>query len=104
MSSDNRVFVCSVSELAPGSMKLIEREEGNLTVYNVDGAFFVTEDRCSHGLASLSQGEIIGDEIECPMHFGSFRIATGEPVAAPCSVAIRTYKVAMDGDQVFALV
>lgn len=104
MSSDNRVFVCSVSELAPGSMKLIEREDGNITVYNVDGAFYATDDRCSHGLASLCEGEIIGDEIECPMHFGSFRIATGEPVAAPCSVAIRTWPVTVEDDKVFLLV
>ncbi len=104
MSSDNRVFVCTVSEVAPGSMKLVERDEGNITVYNLDGTFYATDDRCTHGLASLSEGEIIGDEIECPMHFGSFRIATGEPVAAPCSVPIRTYPTEVEGERVFALV
>lgn len=104
MSSDNRIFVCSVSDLAPGSMKLVERDEGNITVYNVHGTFYATDDRCSHGLASLCQGEIVGDEIECPMHFGSFRIATGEPVQSPCSVPIRTWPVVVEGDQVFVAV
>ena len=103
MSSDNRIFVCSVSDLAPGSMKLVEREEGNITVYNVEGSFYATDDRCSHGLASLCQGEIVGDEIECSMHFGSFHIATGEPRQPPCSVPIRTYKVEVRGDDVFAV-
>ncbi len=104
MSSDKRVFVCTTSELAPGAMKLVEREDGNLTAYNVEGTFYVTEDRCSHGLASLAEGAIIGDEIECPMHFGMFNIKTGEPTAAPCSIAIRTYPVQIDGEQVFAVV
>lgn len=104
MSSDNRIFVCSVSELAPGSKTLVEREDGNITVYNVEGRFYATDDRCSHGLASLCEGEIVGDEIECPMHFGSFSIATGEPIAAPCSVPIRTWPVVVEGEQVFVVV
>ena len=104
MSSEKRVFVCTTSELAPGSLKLVEREEGNLAVCNVEGTIYVTDDRCSHGLASLAEGAIVGDEIECPMHFGMFSVKTGEPTAAPCSIAIKTYQVVTDGDQVFAIV
>jgi nitrite reductase/ring-hydroxylating ferredoxin subunit len=103
VSSGNRIFVCSVSDLAPGEIKLVEREDGNLAVYNVDGTFYCTEDRCSHGLASLSEGSIVGDEIECPMHFGMFRIATGEPTAPPCSVPIKVFPVEVEDDQVFVL-
>jgi nitrite reductase/ring-hydroxylating ferredoxin subunit len=27
------------------------------------------------------------------MHFGAFDVRTGEPVHAPCSIPLRTYKV-----------
>ena len=104
MSSDKRVFVCTTSELAPGSIKLVERDEGNLAVCNVDGTIHVVDDRCTHGLASLAEGAIVDGEIECPMHFGMFDLKTGKPTAAPCSVPIRVYEVAVEGDRVFAVV
>ena len=103
MSSEKRVLCCTTAELAPGALKLVEREEGNLTVYNLDGTFYVTEDRCSHGLASLAEGGIVGEEVECPMHFGAFSIKTGQPTAAPCSMPIKTFPVVIEGDQVFAV-
>lgn len=64
-----------------------------LAVYNLNGAFFVTEDMCSHGKASLSAGFIEGDCIVCPLHFGSFDIRSGAPADPPCSRDIRTYAV-----------
>ena len=104
MSDANLLFLCKSSDLAPGSVKKVERPEGALAVYNVEGTFYATDDRCTHGLSSLSDGEIIDGEIECTMHFGSFDIATGEPRQAPCSVKLRTYKVEMQGDDVYAVV
>jgi carbazole 1,9a-dioxygenase ferredoxin component len=38
------------------------------------------------------------------MHFGMFKIATGEASGPPCSIPIRTYSVSVEGDQVFALI
>jgi ethylbenzene dioxygenase ferredoxin subunit len=102
--SDNLFFLCKQSDLAPGSVRKVERPEGAIAVYNVDGVFYATDDRCTHGLSSLSDGEIIDGEIECTMHFGSFDIATGEPRQPPCSVALRTYKVELRDDDVFAVV
>lgn len=98
------LFLCKSSDLAPGSIKKVERPEGALAVYNLEGTFYATDDRCTHGLSSLSDGEIVDGEIECSMHFGSFDIATGEPRQAPCSVKLRTYKVEVQGDDVYAVV
>ena len=64
-----------------------------LAVYNLNGAFYVTEDRCSHGEASLSGGFVEGDCIVCPLHFGSFDIRTGAPVDPPCTREVETYAV-----------
>ncbi len=103
MSGDNLFFLCKTGDLASGSVMKVERPEGALAVYNLEGEFFATDDRCTHGLASLSNGDIIDGEIECTMHFGTFDIRTGEPRQSPCSVAVKTYKVEMRGDDVFAI-
>ena len=48
-------------------------------------------DTCTHEEASLSDGEISGDEIECPLHGGAFDIRTGTPVAFPVVVPATIY-------------
>jgi ethylbenzene dioxygenase ferredoxin subunit len=104
LADGNLLFLCKTSDLQPGSVKRVDRAEGDLAVYNIDGEFYATEDRCSHGLASLAEGDLIGEEIECTMHFGSFNAKTGEPMAPPCSIPIKTYKVEVQGDDVFAVI
>ena len=96
----NQIVVCKTSDLAPGEMKRVEHDDQGLAVYNVDGTFYVTSDRCTHGLSNLSEGVLMGTEIECAMHFGTFDVTTGEPTGSPCSIALRTYKVEMRGDEV----
>ncbi len=69
-----------------------------IAVYNLDGVFHATDDRCSHGDALLSSGMVEGDLIICPLHFGSFDIRTGAAVDPPCSREIAVHRVVVDGD------
>ena len=39
--------------------------------------------------------------IECSLHFGAFDVKTGAVKAPPCSFALRTYKVVLQGDDVY---
>ena len=66
-----------------------------IALYNLGGEFYATDDTCSHGNASLAEGDIEGDEIICPFHEGSFHIPTGTPAAPPCLEPVRSYPVAV---------
>lgn len=103
MSEANLLLLCRRDELQPGDKMRVASPEGDLCVYNVSGQFFASSDRCTHGLSSLSEGEIIGDEIECAMHFGTFHIPSGKPMQAPCSIPLKTYEVRLVGEEVFAV-
>ena len=46
----------------------------SLAVYNLGGTFFATDDECTHGAASLADGILDGDIIECTLHFGAFNM------------------------------
>jgi nitrite reductase/ring-hydroxylating ferredoxin subunit len=96
------IILCKTSDIAPGSVIRVEHGELGLAVYNIDGTFYATADRCTHGLSSLSEGSLMGDEIECSMHFGTFDVKTGAPTGAPCSIPLRTFKVEVRGDDVVA--
>jgi nitrite reductase/ring-hydroxylating ferredoxin subunit len=84
-----------------GCKRISLGRRGEIAVFNLDGRFYATDDRCTHGAASLSRGEIDGGQIICPLHFGSFDIATGAPVDPPCDVSLRTYRLRIEGAELF---
>ena len=93
--------LCKVAEVGPGAVKRVEIDGlPPLAVFNLAGAFYVTDDTCTHGKASLAEGYVEGSEIECPWHGGRFEIATGRPTCLPASEAIATYAVTIVGDDV----
>lgn len=63
-----------------------------LAVFRLDDGCFVTDDTCTHGQASLSEGFVEGDEIECPWHSGRFCVRDGRAMAPPAADAIRVYR------------
>lgn len=73
-----------------------------IAVYKLSGAFYATDDLCTHGLASLAEGDVEGFEIICPLHGGAFDIRTGKATQAPCRLPLKTYKVVVIGDELHA--
>jgi nitrite reductase/ring-hydroxylating ferredoxin subunit len=94
------IALCATADVPENTVKRFDIGNLVLAVYNVGGVFYVTDDECTHGAASLSDGILEGDIIECTMHFGAFNVRTGEAVQAPCSVALRTYKVVVRDGQI----
>jgi nitrite reductase/ring-hydroxylating ferredoxin subunit len=99
-NAENIVRVCSKSEVGPESVKAFAVGASTLAVYNIDGAFYVTDDECTHAAASLADGMLDGDVIECCMHMGSFHVPTGKVMQPPCEVPLRTYRVVLEGDDI----
>jgi len=95
-----RIDLCAAAEVAPGSALRIEAAGLVLAVFNLDGEFYVTDDQCTHGPGLLSEGFIDGDVVECNFHNGQFNIKTGEVVAPPCMVPIKTYKASVENGRV----
>lgn len=99
-----KVFLLRRADLADGEIRKVVTPDGcPLAVYNLEGKFYATHDTCTHATASLSEGEIVdGDLIACPVHDGQFHIRSGQAVAFPCTVDLRTYRVIEDGDEIHA--
>ncbi len=99
--TESVVRVCAQSEIAPDSVKAYEVGDRRLAVYNLGGQYYVTDDECTHASASLAEGILEDGVIECSLHFGAFDVKTGEVKAPPCSFALRTYQVLLQGDDVY---
>jgi ethylbenzene dioxygenase ferredoxin subunit len=85
--------LCSVEEVSEGLPLQCELEGTAYAVFQLGADYFVIADRCSHGPGSLSEGDVVDGEVECPFHRGRFDIRTGCPTLAPCTVAVRTWNV-----------
>ena len=99
--ADSIVRVCAKADVPAGTVKAFAVGARTLAAYNVDGSYYVTDDECTHAAASLADGMLDGEVIECCMHMGAFRVTTGEVVQPPCEVPLRTYKVILMGDDIF---
>ncbi len=87
----SRIDLCATDDVAPGAVLKVEAAGLSLAVFNVDGEFYVTDDACTHGPGSLSEGYLDGHVIECDFHNGAFDVRTGEVVAPPCMIPLKTY-------------
>ena len=91
------IRLCRVEDLVEGEPRQADPDGSHsFAVFTAEGEYFVTDALCTHGKALLSDGYQEGHVIECPLHGGSFDIRTGEPVTAPCEIALRTYKALID--------
>lgn len=88
--------VISVHELLEGTARRCVIGDKAVALFNVDGQIYATQDDCTHGLASLADGYLEGDEIECPLHQGVFNVRTGEVVSRPCTVSLKVYSVEVE--------
>ncbi len=97
------IALCKTADVGAGQVIKIERDALTLAVFNLDGEFHVTDDACTHGPGSLSEGSIDGDNIICDFHGGAFNIRTGEVAEPPCMERLKTYRAVVDGDGVVSI-
>lgn len=76
--------LCASADLAEGALLRIDHPaRGPLCATRQGGRLHVTEDRCPHAIASLSEGFVDGGRLICPLHFAEFDLTDGTPHHAP---------------------
>jgi 3-phenylpropionate/trans-cinnamate dioxygenase ferredoxin subunit len=104
--------VAAVSDLPPGSRKLVEAGQRSIVVFNVNGEFFALNNRCPHRGGSLCHGTLTGllesdapgeyrytrrgEIVRCPWHGWEFDIRTGKSWCDPQRLYVRHYPIAVE--------
>jgi len=73
----------------------------DLALYSVEGAFYATDNICTHGHARLCDGFLEGAEIECPLHQGRFDVRNGKAMCAPLTEDIKAYPLKVEGGRIW---
>ena len=87
------IRVSETTEIQAGQALWIEIEDEPIAIFNVDGEFYATQDTCTHEEASLSEGDLWGHVIECPLHGAQFDVRTGAVLSLPAVFPLRTFSI-----------
>ena len=93
--------IAGADEVAPGEIRQYTVEGRYVALCNVDGEFHAFEDICTHQFAYLSEGEISGPEIRCPLHGARFDVRTGEAKSLPAVKPVPVHEVKVEDGHVY---
>lgn len=99
------IRACGVGDIDEEEVMRFDNGEKTYAIFHgPDGKFYATDGYCTHEKAHLGDGIVDEYEIECPLHFGAFDYRTGDPTVAPACIKLKTYQVAIEGDDIFIVV
>jgi 3-phenylpropionate/trans-cinnamate dioxygenase ferredoxin component len=98
-----RIRACSVDELDEGAAIRLDCEPP-IAVFRTATGYYAIDDTCSHAKASLSEGYLEDDVIECPVHMAGFCLRTGRPMGPPATKPVSTYPVTIDAGNIHILI
>ena len=101
--SNGWVTVAALDDVPEGSTLLVEVNGNAVCLYNLAGTICATQDLCTHAEASLADGFIDGEVIECPLHQATFDIRTGKVMTPPATADLRVYPVRVEHGEIRVL-
>jgi len=86
-------------DIPPGNGVVADCAGTSVALFNVDGEFFATQNKCPHRGGPLGEGELNGGVVTCPWHAWSFDVRNGINVDNPNSKLL-CYPVKLESDDV----
>ena len=87
-----------LSQVAPGKTRLVHLGKVPVAVYNVGGKYYATQDECTHEGGPLSEGDLDGVQITCPLHGSCFDVTNGKVLCGPADEPVKTFRVVIEGE------
>ena len=96
----SRVRVGAVDDFVPGEGRVVDAGGQSLAVFNVEGRYFVLDNRCMHRGGPLGEGDLDGAIVTCPWHAWRWDVTTGANVNNP-AVKVAWFPVTIEDGAVF---
>src|SRR4051812_23834558 len=94
--------VAKMADLESSPLKRIEVDGVPICLARLsDGEVFAISDICTHEEIELSDGELDGEDVECPAHGSRFNVRTGEVSGLPAEEPVDTYRVTVREGEIF---
>jgi len=97
-----RINLCKLSDVPLGELLAIRRDGcPSLVVAHSEIGFSVLRDSCTHEDYPLSEGVIVGDLVECPLHGGQFCLRSGDAITPPVIDPVERYDHEVEDEQIW---
>ena len=103
MNEKQWVEVCDANAIEDEEIRRFDFAGRSFAVYNLGGEFFATDGHCTHEQQHLEDGLVTDGIIECPLHMGQFDIITGEALAGPVCVNLKTHEVKNEMGKIYLM-
>lgn len=94
------VKVLQENDLGPNEVKGVKADGKDVLVANIGGEYFAIGNVCTHVGCRLSNGKLIGENIECPCHGSICSVKSGNFVKGPAKKPEPVYQVRLEGGQI----
>ena len=95
--------VASSGDLPRGKTLCVEVDGREILLCHTAEGIFAVDNLCSHAAARLCEGKLKGHRILCPLHGAAFDVRDGSALTRPASVALATYPVRVEGQDIAIL-
>ena len=92
--------VLKCDDLEIGKSAIIEVGDKEIALFNYKGEYYAIDAVCTHRGGNLSEGDLDGDCIVCPLHGARFDIRTGVKERGNPDQNVATYPIRVDGNAI----
>lgn len=96
-----KIKVAETYQLAPGRGHIVRVKGRDIALFQIDGAFYALDNRCSHSRGPLGEGRLHGFTLTCPWHGAQFKVTDGKCIQGPATTDIATYAVKVEGQAIY---
>lgn len=100
--------VCKTNDITEEQLFPVDCNDSKLMLVRAGSTIYAANRTCTHADADLSTGFIAPGAgakncpgVRCPLHLSVFDLNTGIPLNPPAEGPLCTYKVKVDGDDVY---
>ena len=91
--------VATLGDLDDRGRAVVDVGGTRVALVRVDGRLHALEDTCPHRGGPLSEGDLAGTLLHCPLHAWPFDVRTGQCPERP-GARVRIYEVRVDGERI----
>lgn len=100
MSTPAFVRVLPLRELKRGTMRSVQLGAREIVLCHTRAGIFALDNICTHARTRMSEGELKGDRLVCPLHGACFDVRSGAVIAGPAVLSLGTYAVRVIDDEI----
>jgi 3-phenylpropionate/trans-cinnamate dioxygenase ferredoxin subunit len=94
-------YACELDSLLEGAREVCEIGGQMVLIVRIGSQLFCLSDVCTHDGGPLSDGELVGHQIECPRHGARFDLRTGAALCMPATQPTRVHECLVEAGKIY---